>query len=131
MKLDITGIIAGPASAGPAVREIPIELLVPYSDHPFTLYKGERLDDMVQSVKTNGVLSPILVRELDGKYEILAGHNRTNAAKLAGLTAVPAVIKTGLSDEEADMYVTETNLILSRYRDNIAYAEKHVIPIFA
>lgn len=117
MKLDITGIIAGPASAGTAVREIPIELLIPYSDHPFTLYKGERLDDMVQSVKTNGVLSPILVRELDGKYEILAGHNRTNAAKLAGLTAVPAVIKTGLSDEEADMYVTETNLIQRGFKE--------------
>ena len=117
MKLDITGIIAGPASAGTAVRDIPIELLVPYSDHPFTLYKGERLEDMIRSVKEKGVLTPILVRELDGKYEILAGHNRTNAAKLAGLTAVPAVIKTGLSDEEADMYVTETNLIQRGFKE--------------
>lgn len=117
MKLDITSMIASPASAGTAVREIQIEMLVPYSNHPFTLYKSERLDDMVQSIKTNGVLSPILVRELNGKYEILAGHNRTNAAKLAGLNAVPAIVKTGLSDEEADMYVIETNTMQRGFKE--------------
>ncbi|MGN1119756.1 MAG: ParB/RepB/Spo0J family partition protein [Oscillospiraceae bacterium] len=101
-----------------AVMDIPIEMLVPYHSHPFVLYSGERLDDMVNSVKKNGILTPIIVRTLpDGRYEILAGHNRANSAKLAGLSKVPAVVKTGISDEEADIYVIEDNLIRRGYED--------------
>lgn len=111
MNFDINSMLsAAPAASGTtSVQELPVDMLVPYSSHPFTLYTGERLDDMVQSVKQNGILTPILVRELDGRYEILAGHNRTNAAKLAGLTTVPAVVKSNISDDEAYMYVIETN----------------------
>ena len=119
-------------SSEQGITSIAIDKLVPYRNHRFTLYKGERLEDMIQSIKKNGVITPIIVRTMDnGKYEILSGHNRVYAAGQAGLTAVPAVVKTDLSDEDAEIYVVETNLILSRYRDNIAYAEKHVIPIFA
>jgi len=71
----------------------------------------------VQSVKNNGILTPIIVRDAAGKYEILAGHNRTNAAKIAGLTTVPAVVKTNLSDEDAEMYVIETNLMQRGFKD--------------
>lgn len=132
MKFDINNMIFSPAAASAtAIQEIPIDMLVPYSNHPFTIYRGERLDDMVNSIKNNGILSPILVREQNGKYEILAGHNRTNAARIAGLTTIPAIVKRNISNAEAEMYVIETNLILSRYRDNIAYAEKLIIPIFA
>lgn len=101
-----------------AIWDIPIEMLVPYHSHPFVLYSGKRLDDMVNSVKKNGILTPIIVRTLpDGRYEILAGHNRANAANLAGLSKVPAVVKTGISDEEADIYVIEDNLICRGYED--------------
>lgn len=95
MKFDVTSMLSSiPATVKTlSVQEIPIDLLVPYGKHPFTLYTGERLDDMVQSVKNNGILTPIIVRDAAGKYEILAGHNRTNAAKIAGLTTVPAVVK--------------------------------------
>lgn len=119
MKFDLNSMLSAPVAAAgtTAIKEIPIDMLVPYGKHPFTLYSGERLDDMVQSVKANGILTPILVRELNGKYEILAGHNRTNAAKIAGLTTVPAVVKTGISDEEADMYVIETNLMQRGFKD--------------
>lgn len=109
---------AAPAAAGTAsIQEIPVDMLTEYKTHPFTLYSGERLDDMVQSVKNNGILSPILVREYNGKYEILAGHNRTNAAKLAGLTTVPAIIKSNISDEEAEMFVIESNLLQRGFKD--------------
>ena len=119
MKFDVTSMLSSiPATAETlSVQEIPIDLLVPYGKHPFTLYTGERLDDMVQSVKSNGILTPIIVRDASGKYEILAGHNRTNAAKLAGLTTVPAVVKTNLSDEDAEMYVIETNLMQRGFKD--------------
>lgn len=64
-----------------SVEEIDIDLLVPFHDHPFRLYEGERLDDMVESIKTYGVMTPVIVRKQKNNYEILAGHNRTNAAK--------------------------------------------------
>ena len=63
--------------------EIQISDLVPFKNHPFKPYEGKRLADMVESVKTNNIMSPIIVRPLaDDKYEILSGHNRVNAAKL-------------------------------------------------
>lgn len=120
MKFDIGSMINAPTSENGAltVKDIPIDMLVPYHKHPFVLYSGERLDDMVNSVKTNGILTPIITRTLpDGKYEILAGHNRTNAAKLAGLTTVPAVVKESLSDEEAEMYVIETNAMQRGFKE--------------
>lgn len=92
------------------IKNIPISSLVSYHDHKFQLYSGERLEDMVESVKKNGILIPIIVQPCGENYEILSGHNRTNAAKLAGLETVPAVIKERLSDDEAEMYMIETNL---------------------
>lgn len=119
MKFDVKSMLSTTSATAEAlsVQEIPVDMLVPYRKHPFTLYTGERLDDMVQSVKNNGILTPIIVRDAEGKYEILAGHNRTNAAKIAGLTTVPAVVKTDLSDEDAEMYVIETNLMQRGFKD--------------
>lgn len=101
------------------LKQIPLDMLVPYRNHMFKLYDGERLDDMVQSIKDNGVLTPIIVRALSGgeKYEILAGHNRCNAAQLAGLTTVPGIVKENVTDEEAEMYVIETNLMQRGFED--------------
>ena len=101
------------------VMTVPLDSLIPYSNHRFALYEGERLNDMIESIKQNGVLNPIIARPANeiGKYEILAGHNRCNAARLAGLTAVPCVVKNGLTDEEAEVYVVETNLIQRGFND--------------
>ena len=100
------------------IEELSIDRLMPYRNHRFSLYKGDRLEDMVQSISKNGVITPIIVRPLGGgRYEILAGHNRVNAAKLAGKNSVPAIVKTGLSDAEAEMYVVETNLIQRGFND--------------
>jgi ParB family chromosome partitioning protein len=76
------------------IKEAEISRLKPFENHPFRLYEGERLDDMVESVKEHGILMPLIVRpviiDLDDKdvgkydYEILSGHNRINAAALAG-----------------------------------------------
>lgn len=88
--------------------QIPIAKIRPYHNHLFHLYEGERLDDMVESIRTNGVLNPVIVQTLeDGYYEMLAGHNRMNASKLAGLTTIPAIVKTGLTEDEAWLYVME------------------------
>ena len=93
------------------IVSIPVEEIHPFHDHPFRLYEGERLEDMVQSIRDHGVLNPVIVRKVARGYEMLAGHNRTNAAKIAGLTEVPAIVKTDLSDEDAYVYVIETNLL--------------------
>jgi ParB family chromosome partitioning protein len=106
-------------------QTLQIDKLTPYPAHPFKLYEGERLDDMVRSVRELGVLQPVIVRPLDGTYEILSGHNRVNAAKLAGLTEVPVIIKTGLSDEEAKLIVTETNLVQRSFAD-LSHSEKAI-----
>ena len=93
------------------IVSIPVEEIHPFHDHPFRLYEGDRLEDMVQSIRDHGVLNPVIVRKAARGYEMLAGHNRTNAAKIAGLTEVPAIVKTDLSDEDAYVYVIETNLL--------------------
>lgn len=99
-------------------KKIAINSLAPFHDHPFKLYKGQRFTDMVESVRANGVLVPIIVRPAnDGKFEILSGHNRVAAASEAGLDTVPAVVREGLTDEEALLIVTETNLIQRSFAD--------------
>lgn len=105
------------------VQLIPIEKVRAFKDHPFRLYEGERLDDMVQSVRDHGILNPVIVRKVYGGYEMLAGHNRMNAAQIAGMTEVPAIVKKDLSDEEAYVYVIETNVIQRSFM-NLAPSEK-------
>lgn len=102
------------------IKQMPIDLLVPYSKHDFTLYSGERRDDMVESIKKNGIMNPIVCRPdktESGKYEILIGHNRWNCAALAGLKFVPAIVKDNLTDDEAQTYVDESNLLQRGFGD--------------
>ena len=99
------------------IVSLPVDEIHPFHDHPFRLYEGERLDDVVQSIKDYGVLNPVIVRKAARGYEMLAGHNRTNAARIAGLTEVPAIVKTDLSDEDAYVYVIETNLLQRSFAD--------------
>ena len=108
------------------ITEIEISKLIPFSNHPFKLYEGERLNDMVTSIKELGVILPVVIRPKGEEiYEILSGHNRVNAAKIAGLIKVPVVIKEGLSEEEANLIVTETNLLQRSFAD-LSYSERAV-----
>lgn len=93
------------------IQMLPIDSIRPFRNHPFRLYEGERLEDMVESIREHGVLSPVIVWKNPEGYEMLAGHNRQNAAKLAGLTEVPAIVKTDLTERDAYVYVIETNVM--------------------
>ena len=104
-------------TAAGGLRMLPIKKIRPFHDHPFHLYEGERLEDMVASVREHGILNPVIVQEIDGGYEMLSGHNRMNAAKLVGLKDIPAIVKTDLSEEEAYIYVIETNLMQRSFSD--------------
>lgn len=92
---------------------IEINKLIPFREHIFSLYEGERLDNLVASIKQLGVLNPVICRPfgITGNYEILSGHNRVNAAKLAGLTEVPYTSVFPESDEEAMLIVIESNFM--------------------
>ncbi len=96
---------------------IKIEQLVPFKKHPFKLYEGERLNEMVESIREFGVIVPIVVRKKRLKFEILSGHNRVEACKILGLKEIPAVVKEGLSEEEALLIVTETNTMQRSFGD--------------
>ncbi|MGV8154676.1 MAG: ParB N-terminal domain-containing protein [Alkaliphilus sp.] len=94
-----------------------IEELVAFKNHPFKLYAGDRLNDMVESIKNLGVIVPIVVRKKGLRHEILSGHNRVNAAKEVGLKDIPAIVKEGLTEEEAILIVTETNMMQRSFTD--------------
>lgn len=93
------------------VQMLPVDSIKAFRNHSFHLYEGDRLNDMVSSIKEHGVLVPVIVLQDGVGYEMLAGHNRLNAAKLAGFTEVPAIVKKDLSEEEAYVYVIETNVM--------------------
>lgn len=125
-QFDLGTMLSTPATLQNAVKQIPCEMLHPYHNHRFELYTGERLEDMVESIKENGVLSPIIVQPDKDGYEILIGHNRWNASKIAGLSTVPAIIKEGLTEDEAEMYVIESNL-MQRGFDNLKISEQATV----
>jgi len=108
------------------INNIGIEKFVPFKNHPFKLYEGERFTDMVESIKANGIIVPIIVRPLDdGTYEILSGHNRVEAAKAIGLETIPAIVQENLNDDEALLIVTETNL-RQRGFESLLHSEKAI-----
>ncbi len=102
------------------VTSIAMEKLRPRKNHKFHINLGKKNEDLLQSIREFGVLEPIIVRPLEnqeGIYEILAGHRRTAMAKEAGLEHMPVVIKKGLTEAEADLIETETNLLQRSWED--------------
>ena len=105
---------------------ISVKKVVPFHNHPFRLYEGKRLDDMVESIKEHGVLIPVIVQKITNGYEMLSGHNRWNAAKIAGIKEIPAIVKENLTEREAYVYVIETNM-LQRSFDDLFPSEKAAV----
>lgn len=97
--------------ANSMIDSISVEKLRPYSNHPFKIREGERLSELTQSILDQGILVPLIVRchtDIRGSYEILAGHHRFEAAKRAGLTDVPCIIKD-VDDNTSALIVVESN----------------------
>lgn len=93
------------------IQMINVDAIRPFRNHPFRLYEGERLQEMVDSIREHGVLMPVIVLQTDDGYEMLAGHNRQNAARIAGVDKISAIVKKDLTEEEAYVYVIKTNVI--------------------
>ncbi len=92
-------------------RYLKDEELEDFPNQPFKLYDGEERDEMIQSIRINGIIQSLVVRPLEnGKFQILAGHNRRVCGREAGLKEFPCIIKYGLSDDEAKLYLIDTNI---------------------
>ena len=123
-KVDLLdGLISDDAQGGNIdnYEMISVNCMDSFYDHPFNAYSEEDLNELTESVKLLGIVNPIVVRlKADGRYEILAGHNRTNAAKRAGLRTVPCKV-VDADDDLAKLIVTDTNL---KQRQKLSYSEK-------
>lgn len=91
------------------IRDIPLDLIDDFPDHPFHVRDDEDMVQLVESIKANGVLTPAVLRQKeDGRYEIVSGHRRKRACELAGLTTLRSEIKD-LTRDEAIVYMVESN----------------------
>lgn len=91
------------------IRDIPLDLIDDFPDHPFHVRDDEDMVQLVESIKANGVLTPAVLRQKgDGRYEIVSGHRRKRACELAGLITLRSEIKD-LTRDEAIVYMVESN----------------------
>lgn len=114
-------------SPAPVVQliQIPLSQLDPWeqadgSPQPFKPYSQEKLTELADSIRQHGVLEAIRVRPRNGRFQILAGHNRSEAAKLVGLTTIPAIVEN-VDDDQAALILVESNLV---HREKLLPSEK-------
>ena len=94
----------------PKIYDIPIELIDDFPDHPFKVRMDEDMEQLVESVKERGLITPITLRQKeDGRYEIVSGHRRKKACEIAGLSFVKADVKE-MTRDEAIILMVESNL---------------------
>ena len=102
------------------VTELPAADIHPFSNHPFKVSDDKRMEELIQSIKENGVMNPILVRpDPKGGYELISGHRRLHAATVLGLESLPAVIRD-MDDDEAVIAMVDSNI----QRDALLPSEK-------
>ena len=104
------------------LKTLPVTLLHPFKDHPYKVQNNEEMDALVESIRENGIMSPLIVRPLENnenEYEVVSGHRRLHAAEKAGITEVPALIYA-LDHDAAAIAVVDSNL----HREHILPSEK-------
>lgn len=102
------------------IKPVPLSELKPFEQQPFKVLLDESMDELVDSIKQSGVLTPVIARpHKDGGYEILSGHRRVKACELAGITEIPVVVKN-LDDDTATILLVDSNL----QREHILPSEK-------
>ena len=94
----------------PKIFQIPLTEIDDFPDHPFKVKMDEDMDQLVESIKERGVITPITLRKKeDGRYEIVSGHRRKKACEIAGLETIPAEVKE-LTRDEAIILMVDSNL---------------------
>lgn len=112
-------------NTGPRFVEVPLSLLDPWQGkdgepQPFRSYSSEKLQELAESIQAHGVLEAIHVRPYNGRYQILAGHNRAKAAAIAGKRTIPAIVED-VDDNEAVLILVDSNL---QHREKLLPSEK-------
>lgn len=93
-----------------SAMEIDIASIHPFAGHPFKVVDDEKMQDLVESVRENGVITPVLIRPVENnQYEMISGHRRMHAAELAGLSTIPAIVRN-MTDEEAVIAMVDANI---------------------
>ena len=100
---------------------IPVEKLRPFAGHPFKVKDDDEMNTLIESIQTQGILSPLIVRPIENteEYEVVSGHRRLHAAQKAGITEIPALIYA-LDRDSAAIAVVDSNL----HREHILPSEK-------
>ena len=102
---ELLGVPAEEASV-----EIDLSEISSFKKHPFKVIDDEKMEDLVESIRENGVLTPVLVRPTsDDRYEMISGHRRMHAAQLAGLTKIPAMVRE-MTEDEATILMVDSNI---------------------
>lgn len=94
-------------AGGRTIVSIDVDNVVPNPRQPRTRFTKESLHDLAESIKSNGIIEPILTRMRDGKYELIAGERRLRAAKLAGIAVVPAIVKDFTDEQSLELSLIE------------------------
>ena len=93
-----------------SAMEIEINKIHAFKNHPFKVLDDEKMQDLIESVKLSGVLTPVLLRvDSNDEYEMISGHRRLHAAKMAGLNTIPAIVRE-LSDDDAVIAMVDANI---------------------
>ncbi len=108
-----------PATPAAGIQEIPLDLIVASTFQPRTHFEQSALDELAQSMRTGGVVQPVIVRPMGESFELVAGERRLRAARLAGLTRIPAMVRI-ISDEKA----LELSLIENIQREELSALEQ-------
>jgi ParB-like partition proteins len=105
----------------PGIMTLPLDVLWPFPDHPYKVIEDESLEQLAESIRENGILSPVIVRPVEGtdEYEIISGHRRCRAAEMIGLKTVPVIV-SDLSPDEAVIQMVDSNL----HREHLLPSEK-------
>lgn len=98
---------AAAAAQQPASLQIAIDLIEPNPLQPRTTFQVDRLAELAQSIRAHGVIQPLIVRHLEGRYQLIAGERRWRAARLAGLTQVPVIIQDYATDQLMEIALIE------------------------
>ena len=93
-----------------SAMEIDIASIHPFTGHPFKVVDDDKMQDLVESVRENGVITPVLIRPAENnQYEMISGHRRMHAAELAGLSTIPAIVRD-MTDDEAVIAMVDANI---------------------
>ena len=112
--------LLGGANLTEGRTELEISKIYAFENHPFRVVDDEKMTELVESIKKNGIVSPVLVRPDDeGTYEMISGHRRMHAAQLIGLKTIPAIVRE-MTNDEAVIFMVDANI----QREEILPSEK-------